>query len=141
MRALACGLLVGLLSAAGCGSSTGQATGKVTWKGVPVDGAELTFAPVADPAATVHGTSGPDGAYHLNYIKDGGMPPGKYAVKVAVYTLRNGKPLPGGEEGATLRGDEGKVVKHTFTFDREVAAGANPHDFELNEGQKVRDGD
>lgn len=138
-RAAVCGLAIGLLTAAGCGNSTGQATGKVTWKGVPVEGAELTFAPVAAPEATIHGASGPDGVYHLNYLKDGGLPAGNYRVTVTAYTLRSGKPLPGGEEGSALRGDEGKVVKHTYAFERAVVAGANTHDFELNEGQKVGD--
>ena len=50
--------------------------------------------------------------------------PGRYKVTVAYYTLRNGKPLPGGEEGAALRGDEEKVVRHVYGFDRDIVAGA-----------------
>lgn len=137
-RAAACGVFVaGLLAVVGCGGATGQATGKVTRDGKPVPDAEITFTSVTDSQATVHGASGPDGVYYLSYITDGGIPPGKYKVTVAFYTLRNGKPLPGGEEGAALRGDEEKVTRHSFEFDRNIAAGGNPHDFELTEGRKV----
>jgi len=132
-RAVACGLV---FAAVGCGGATGQATGKVTRGGGPVPSAEITFASATDPEATVHGASGPDGVYYLSYISGGGIPPGKYKVTVAYYTLRNGKPLPDGEEGAALRGDETKVVRHAVEFERDIAAGSNPRDFELNDGKK-----
>ena len=133
-RAVACGLL---FAAVGCGGATGQATGKVTRNGKPVSSAEITFASATDPEATVHGASGPDGVYHLSYITGGGIPPGKYKATIAFYTLRNGKPLPDGEEGSALRGDETKVIRHAVEFERDIAAGSNPHDFELNDGKKV----
>jgi hypothetical protein len=137
-RAAACGVFVtGLLAAVGCGGATGQPTGKVTRNGKPVPDAEITFTSATNSRATVHGSTGPDGVYHLSYIRDGGLPPGKYTVTVAFYTLRNGKPLPDGEEGAALRGDDEKVIRHAVEYDRDIAAGGNPHDFELTEGRKV----
>lgn len=124
-------------AAVGCGGATGQATGKVTRNGVPVTAAEIAFTSTTDPEATVHGATGPGGVYHLSYITNGGLPPGKYKVAVAYYTLRNGKPLPDGEEGSTLRGDETKVIRHAVEFERDIVAGTNPHDFELNDEKKV----
>src|SRR5690348_2228199 len=120
-----------LLAAAGCGRPAGQPAGKVTWKGQPVAGAELTFEPQAGPEAAAYGASGADGTYHLEFRKGGGLPVGPCKVTITRYTLPNGKPLPEGEEGAALRGNEEKVRRHSVVFDKEITPGANALDFEL----------
>jgi hypothetical protein len=138
-RSAACALCAALVLAAGCGRPVAQSTGKVTLKGAQVPGAEVAFESPSAPEDAAYGTSGNDGTYTLSYRKDNGLPPGKYRVTVTRYTLPNGKPLPPGEEGATLRGDETKVVRHAVVFDKDLAAGANGIDLELSEGRKSKD--
>lgn len=132
----ACGSFAAvLLAAAGCGGTTGQPAGKVTWNHQPVSGAEIAFEPEAGPESAAFGSSGEDGTYRLEFRKGTGLPTGRCKVTITRYTLPNGKPLPEGEEGAALRGDEDKVRRHTVVFDKEIAAGPNALDFELTEGK------
>lgn len=137
MRWIATLLLV-LPFGAGCGAPLGQATGKVTWKGTPAARADVVFTPEADPDAAVFGVSGPDGTYHLDYARKRGVLAGKCKVTITWFTLRDGKPLPDGEAGAALRGDDEKVLRHVYEFDKAVAAGPNPIDFELAEGRSSK---
>ena len=58
-------------------------------------------------------------------------------MSITHYTLPNGKPLPGGEEGATLKNDETKVLRHVYHFEKEVAAGETAIDFELSEATRT----
>lgn len=125
-----------LLLAAGCGGSLGTPGGKVTLGGNPVADASLTFLPAANPDAVASGVTGPDGTYRLDYGTKRGLAPGKCTVRVTVYTLKSGKPLPGGEQGAALKGDDTKTVQHTYVFETDVPAGASTLDFELNQGKK-----
>lgn len=132
VRLLGPGVLLGLL--VGCGSSC-KPSGKVTLRGEPIAGAELIFRPVATPDAPIIGLSGSDGAYRLDYAGKSGVPTGKCRVVVTHYTLPNGKPLPGGEEGAALKSGDKKVVRTVYSFERDLAAGASTQDFELSEGK------
>jgi hypothetical protein len=124
-----------LLAAVGCGQPAGQPAGKVTWKGQPVAGAELAFEPESGPEAAAYGTSGQDGTYSLEFRKGGGLPAGPCKVTITRYTLPNGKPLPEGEEGAALRGDEERVRRHKVVFDKAITPGPNALDFELTKGK------
>jgi hypothetical protein len=136
-RFMACGLLLAALTAAaGCRGSSAQATGKVTLNGQPVPDAEVVFRTDARPDAAVFGKSGADGSYYLNYPTPDALPAGKYKVTVTRYSLKNGKPLPPGEEGEALRADEEKVLRHDYVFDKEVVAGQNRIDLELKEARK-----
>jgi hypothetical protein len=126
-------LLVGL-SLSGCTGSTARVTGNLTLGGEPLADAELTFA-LAGTTQTVHGKSGPDGRYWLNYPQGNGMPSGKYRVVVTRYTLPDGKPVPSGEEGVALRGDEERVRKWSVQFEHEIKAGENQLDLEWTLGQ------
>lgn len=137
MRWFAPLLLVAPL-AVGCGASLGQATGKVTWKGTAAARADVVFAPEADPDAAVYGVTVADGSYHLDYARKRGILAGKCKVTVTWFTLRDGKPLPDGEAGAALRGDDAKVVRHVYQFEKDVAAGLNAFNFELTEGRPVQ---
>jgi hypothetical protein len=111
----------------------------VTLSGKALPEAELSFAREGDPETTVHGRSGPDGRFYLNYPLGNGTPPGKYRIVVTRYTLPNGKPLPGGEEGEALRSDEARVRRWMVRFDRELGAGSNTLDLEWNQGQPHRE--
>jgi hypothetical protein len=74
------------------GAKTTKVTGKVTYKGVPAEGAMIVFHPRAQnpkesvrPAAVV----GPDGNYSLKTAGVEGAPPGDYDV-----TIVWEKPIP-----------------------------------------------
>ena len=127
-------LLVGCLALSGCGPHTARVTGTVTLAGQPLPAAELTFT-LDGTTQTVHGKSGPDGRFWLNYPQGNGMPPGKYCIVVTRYTLANGKPLPEGEPGEALRANEERVRKWLVRFERELKSGENPLQLEWNQGQ------
>lgn len=127
--------LLAALLAVGCGGAVAQPTGRVTLKGEPLAGAELTFLPAADPNAVATGVTDADGRYRLDYGTKRGVAVGKATVRIVRYTLLNGKPLPPGEQGTALKGDDTKSVRHTYTFEKDVAAGG-AIDFELSEGKK-----
>jgi hypothetical protein len=120
----------------GCGDATGRPQGKVMLKGQPVAGAEIVFQSEANPDAPVTGLSGAGGEYTLDYAGRSGVPAGKCKVTITHHTLRNGKPLPEGEEGATLKSDPSKSVRNVYVFDRDIPAGGGTLDFELSEGKK-----
>jgi len=77
--------LVFLLLALGCsqGNPIGAVpvSGKVTYKGQPVEGATISFIPASEtrPAIAI---SGPGGAYHLMTLDVPGAMPGNYTVIV-----------------------------------------------------------
>lgn len=120
----------------GCGEATGQPQGKVTLKGQPVVAAEIVFQSEANPDAPVTGLSGEGGKYTLDYAGKSGVPAGKCKVTITHYTLRNGKPLPEGEEGAMLKSDPAKSVRNVYVFEKDIPAGGGTLDFELSEGKK-----
>jgi hypothetical protein len=129
-------LLGALLFVSGCAGPVGQPTGRVTLRGVPVAGAELTFLPAADPNAVATGVTDADGKYRLDYGGKRGVAAGKATVRVVYWTLPNGKPLPPGEEGSALKADETKARQTTYVFEKEVPAGGATIDFELGEGKR-----
>jgi hypothetical protein len=126
-----------LVLACGCGDPTGRPAGKVTLGGQPVVGAELRFEPSANKDAPVTGLSGEGGVYVLDFGKKGGVPVGPCVVTITYYTLPNGKPLPGGEQGSALRSDPEKVARHEYVFEKEVVKGDSAMDFELSVGRKT----
>jgi hypothetical protein len=129
--------LLACLTFAGCGGPpSGQLSGKVTFNGEPVSGAAMAFESTTNPEVLFRGSSSADGTYHVDYRASEGMPPGPYKVTVRRQTLPGGKPLPQGEEAEGFETD-GKVITTTFTFDQEVAEGANEVDFELTKGKQA----
>ena len=135
MRSLAlCAVAVVL---AGCGGSgAARPAGKVTLKGQPVAEADLVFESAAAPDSPVTGRAAADGAYVLDYGTLRGLPLGKCKVTVSYYTLRNGQPLPDGEDSATLKNQPEKVLKHVHVFEKDVT-GAGELSFELSEVKKT----
>jgi hypothetical protein len=134
LRPAACAAL--LLVLTGCAAPVGRVTGKVTWKGQPVAGAELAFHPEKDPTDHFSGLCGDDGTYRVTYRTGNGLPPGRYRVVVTRFLTSDGKPVPAGEPGEVLK-TAGRAVKKSYAFEKEVAAGENPVDFELTQGKEV----
>ena len=88
-----------MLLLAGCGTPSGQVSGKVTFKDQPAAGAELKFESASNAEEQFFGIAGDDGAYALSYRTLDGLPPGRYVVTITHFTLPGGRPLPSGEEG------------------------------------------
>lgn len=125
---------LGLLGAAllllpGCGPPTAQLQGLVTYQGAPAGGADLMLE-AKETREQYFGATGEDGKLYVSYDEEGGVPPGPYTIRVTYSTLPDGKPLPPGEEGATLR-NSGRAVTKTFVMDQELAAGSNTLDLKL----------
>jgi hypothetical protein len=77
--------LIGLALLVGCDSGsvsgTVPASGKVTYKGAPVEGAIVTFVPEGN-GRTATATSGVGGVFSLATVDAAGALPGKYKVTV-----------------------------------------------------------
>jgi hypothetical protein len=125
-------LLVAVACLAGCGDPTAKVSGTVKLNSQPVSGAELVFVLENDANVEFQGLSTQDGSYQIDYGSKKAMPPGKYKVTVTWYRLRNGQPLPDGEEGDSLKGSPG-VQQFSQPFSRDIAEGeAANFDFELD---------
>lgn len=129
-------LVVAMACTAGCGA-VGTPSGKVTQGGVPVAGAELLLYPEASPDQPVVGMSSATGEYRLDLAGKRGVPAGKCRVEIVRYTLLNGQPLPGGEEGNALKSNETKSRRNVYQFEVEIAPGNPVLNFELNEGKNA----
>ena len=85
MRKLLCLILTAITFSAGCSSGNALGTvpvsGKVTYKGQPVEGATVTFQGEGDarPATAI---TAADGTYHLTTLDSPGAIPGTYTVLV-----------------------------------------------------------
>lgn len=130
-------MTAGLLFLGGCGVPTGQVKGQVLWNQKPVARAELCFESTTDAQMQFFGSADDAGNYHVSYRTFKGLPVGQYKVTIIHYTLPGGKPLPEGEKGRVLI-DDGKAIQTTFTFQENIAAGAQTIDFELAKGQKLK---
>ena len=135
-KRLAAWMPVALLAAAagGCGEPAAHIKGRVIHNGSPVAGADVMLSAAEDPRRQFFGTTGEDGTIHVSYGEQSGAPPGAYTVRVTHATLRDGSPLPPGEEGEALRNSP-RASERTFVFERELSPGANPLDLKLEEGR------
>jgi hypothetical protein len=127
------GLALLTLGLSGCGSTDGVVQGKVTSEGAAVASAQVMFASKDDPSQEYFGVTGDDGSLHLTYRTRDGLPPGRYAIRITRATLKDGSPVPPGEEGTVLR-QAGEVVSRRYEFERDVTAGMNQFDLKLEEG-------
>ena len=121
-------------AAGGCGEPAAQVQGRVTHNGSPVAGADVMLSAVEDPRRQFFGATGEDGTIHVSYGEQSGAPPGTYTIRVTHVMLRDGSPLPPGEEGEALRNSP-RAVERTFLFERDLSTGANPLDLKLEEGR------
>ena len=122
----------------GCGPSVGQVQGKITFKQQPVTSAELLFLSEANPDQQFSGIARPDGTYQVSYRTFKGLPVGRYSITITRHVLPGGKALPEGEKGAVLK-QSGQALKETYVFEKDIAAGANTLDFELQAGKKIKE--
>ena len=128
-------LMLASVALTGCASPVGTVTGKVTVKDKPVAGAELSFEPADREDEHYFGVANNEGAYQVSYRTKRGLPLGRYRVVVSRYLWR-GKPLPPGEGSEALRHDQ-HAVRESYLFEKDIAAGVNPIDFELTQGKKI----
>jgi hypothetical protein len=127
-----CALL--LCSIAGCGGKPSAVlTGKIMSGASPVGHADVYLEHKTDPEAKFFGLTLDDGEIQID-VRDG-IQPGFYDIVVTTYQLKNGSPLPEGEEGEVAK-EDGLAVKQEFTFKRQLEIGAN----ELNLDIEKADG-
>ena len=107
-------VLVGLLCA-GCGKGApglAPVRGTVYYKGVPIRGGALVFAPDTErgnSGALAHGEIGSDGAYTLRTDKADGAPPGWHRVTITA-TPGAGAVLPHRYSDPEMSGQFREVV-------------------------------
>lgn len=91
--------LIGLWTLVGCSKSTGPklypVRGKITYKGAPVDGANVMFRAV-DGSASGAGRTDASGTYQITSQWGSGLPEGEYLVSVTKFEER---PITEEEEG------------------------------------------
>jgi hypothetical protein len=84
------GLLLVLVLISGCGTSnpdTVSATGTVTYKGAPVEGATVVFGAASGQPSGAQGKTDASGKFSLTTFKEGdGAIPGKYSVVITKKT-------------------------------------------------------
>ena len=100
-------LLVGCNSASVSG--TVPASGKLTYKGAPVEGAIVTFVPEGD-GRTATATTAAGGVFSLTTVDAAGAMPGKYKVTVDKVEYGTGG-SSSMEEASTGNAAEGKVKR------------------------------
>ena len=105
--------LIGLALLVGCDSGTGSGTvpvsGKVTYKGAPVEGAIVTFVPEGT-GRTATATTSAGGVFTLTTVDASGAMPGKYKVTVdkVEYGAGGSSSM---EEAARGSADEGQAKR------------------------------
>jgi hypothetical protein len=127
-----------LVFLAGCGSSTGKVQGRVTLDGKAAAGAQVEFRSEVNQKVRCSALALENGVYQVDYGIWDGLPVGSCRITVTHYTLRDGSPLPEGEEGNALR-DTNKVLKKRVEFFEELASGVNQVDLEISKGAPVKE--
>lgn len=123
-------LAVLLAAAVGCGSPSGEVSGKVTLDGNPVVGAEVTFVAPADmlDRTDAIGYTQEDGSYRLVYPGDAkfNIPTGDYKV-----TIGGGDAADGMSDGPAVKVPSAYRGEDTL-LSATIASGKNEIDFELS---------
>ena len=138
-RTIVFGVVLLLLASTtvGC-SSKSTVKGEVLLKSKPLSQAEVIFELKSDPVENRYtGGSFKTGNYVIDTRGKGGIPPGDYKVIVKWWVLRDGKPLPGGEEGQSLKYDRSRSFEFNVVFEKTVEAGENIIDLPVEKGKRV----
>ncbi|WP_131282425.1 hypothetical protein [Blastopirellula marina] len=112
LLALAC-----ITTSLGCnfgsgGPETVPVSGKVTYRGKPVEGAIVQFKPVGgEPAQPAVGKSGVDGVFQLTTREFAGAVAGKYQITVMKYESKQ----PAAAEKSSATGPSGENVEEKYT--------------------------
>jgi hypothetical protein len=118
---IATGLFLSVLFLSGCGKSTGNVSGKVTFKGAPLKGGTVGFV---DSGGKVFGAAMEgDGSYTIK-----NLPTGEYTVTVETTSVKGATDVTDAFAGGTMKGSGPPVVKKGM--------GAPPKDAQLPEGYK-----
>lgn len=117
----------------GCGGSTARIAGKVTFNGEPVSRADVVMESATNAAEQYFGGTAEDGSLYVGYRDKSGVPPGHWRIRVTHFTQRDGRPLPSGEAGQTLRASD-MAVARTYLFDQELVGGKNVLELKLEAG-------
>lgn len=128
--------LLMVLTLAGCGKSveTGTLTGKVTYKGQPLEFGSVMLQP-KDGGPVARGTIGADGTYSMAIDGKPGAPIGVNQVRVTCFTSQR----PGADSGGEKSVGDSLIPERYSRFSSsgllvEVRPGENPpYDIELTD--------
>jgi hypothetical protein len=83
LMAVAC--LIAMVAGCGDGPALVPASGNVTIDGKPLEGASLSFVPLAGNPVSTAGSdvTGPEGNFRMTYNGRAGLAPGKYKVMIS----------------------------------------------------------
>ena len=129
-----CCLAALALAAVGCGRSTGNISGKVTYKGAPLPGGYVTFSCEGETPTTKSTSIQADGSYSITAMPVG---PAKITVQGILGPQGPGsasgpggtQPPGGGRKTVYVPPDYSTTDKSGLTFT--VAGGSQSHDIEL----------
>lgn len=130
-------LVVVTLAIVGCGDPAGTINGMVKNGDKPVQFAFIEINPKDPEGRSFRGETVDDGKYYLDSVAASGMPPGQYEAVITYHTLRNGDPLPAGEEGENMKSN-GKTKEHKVVVDFEVKVGSHDFDFDVAQGRPAK---
>ena len=138
-------LLMGVLLLLGCGGASGtKVSGKVTYKNKPVSLANLTFVPAdnLDEGRQFSGMTSSEGRITVDTQDQDGLPAGKYEITVDWWLQKNGKPVPDGEEGETMK-ENGTAIHYRASLTKDVKGESTVLNLSLDDANPtvVRDDD
>jgi Carboxypeptidase regulatory-like domain len=128
--------LLGLALLMGCNSGsvsgTVPASGKVTYKGAPVEGAIVTFVPESE-GRTATATTSAGGVFSLTTVDASGAMPGKYKVTVdkVEYGPGSNLSMEAAAKGNSAEGQAKRVLPAKY-----AAAASTPLAIEVPSGGK-----
>lgn len=127
------GMAILIAFVAGCekdGMNPIDVSGKVTWKGEPVDGGKIRFFPIPATAGPVTGSHIVKGQYAA--VGHGAVPPGNYRVEI---TWIHELPIPAGADDAATPTEEAIPAKYNteseLTLEVPPNAKTLTHNFDL----------
>ncbi len=125
------------MALAGCGSSTGDVSGRVRFRAVPMPGGQVTFTSQDKPGASVYSWIGEDGSYLIH-----GCPTGPVKITILPLDRNRGAKGFGNPSGfiAASKSDQRRKLPaiplrytdpNTTNLEYSVMTGAQQHNIEL----------
>jgi hypothetical protein len=134
---------MGLSLLAGCGggsvSGTVPVTGKVTYKGQPVEGATVAFHSNSADGRVAVATTGAGGVYELITLDSKGALPGNYSVTVKKTELPPELTRDVSMEEAAAKANEPLPMPKELLPAKYAAPGTTPLEFEVKSGSNTID--
>lgn len=129
---LVCMLSV-LCLGSGCGDQFATIDGTIMLGESPISGADVYLEPDGNSEDKFFGLTLDDGEIQID-TRDG-IPPGQYDIVVVTYKMRDGSPLPLGEQGDAAK-ESGRAIKQVYVFKTELKSGVNKLELDIKQAEK-----